>query len=81
MGVAGVAEAIVEAEAVPGMDVRDSCFKQDFYSYGFLVQVGVVQSRGGPGSESSGGNTGGGMARRFIDVHHQAAQAQVVLHS
>ncbi len=32
-GVAGVAEATVEAEAVRGVDVRDSHFKPDFHSY------------------------------------------------
>ena len=31
----GVAEAIVEAEAVGGVDVRDPRFKPGFYSYWF----------------------------------------------
>lgn len=44
---AGVAEAIVEAEAVGGVDVRDSRFKSDFYSYWFWGQVGVCNRAAG----------------------------------
>ena len=45
--VAGVAEAIVEAEAVGGVDVRDSRFKPDFYSYWFWGQAGVYNRAAG----------------------------------
>jgi hypothetical protein len=44
---AGVAEAIVEAEAVGGVDVRDSRFKLDFYSYWFWGQAGVCNRAAG----------------------------------
>ena len=37
----GVVEAIVEAEAVREVDVRDSHFNLDFYSYWFWRQAGV----------------------------------------
>ena len=44
---AGVAEAIVEAEAVGGVGVRDSRFKRDFYSYWFWGQAGVCNRAAG----------------------------------
>jgi hypothetical protein len=44
---AGVAEAIVEAEAVGGVDVRDSRFKLDFYSYWFWGQAEVCNRAAG----------------------------------
>jgi len=44
---AGVAEAIVEAEVVRGVDVRDSRFKPDFYSYWFWRQAEVCNRAGG----------------------------------
>jgi hypothetical protein len=43
----GVAEAIVEAEAVGGVDVRDSRFKPDFYSYWFCGQAEVCNRAAG----------------------------------
>ena len=56
---AGVAEAIVEAEAVGGVGVRDSRFKPDFYSYWFWEAGGGVQSRGRGGPGGGGRGRGG----------------------
>jgi rRNA 2'-O-methyltransferase fibrillarin len=81
---AGVAEAIVEAEAVVGVDVRDYLFKQTFTLILVLGTGGGVQSRGrgGPGGGGRGrggpggrgGNTRGrggarGGSRVIIEPH------------